>query len=260
MRLLKKSCRSLLALICITALCLYAAGPIYDPLDLPDPPWPDDPPDMFSDPFDPITDLPLPSEFDFPPEDPFDEPFPDFPDFPDPPGLDDPFPDLPSLDSGEQLGYLPWLGNSVAPNFFSKNHAAATNVLTKLTPFPMRLPFHPAPSGVNAARTRRVCSAATATKMIVPESKRSSVAFVETCPYRVTKRVTVGRAPIAVAGTPDGQFALVANSGSASISILDIASATVVATIPLPNFLGAPRAAHQHRHPPRWLPRLRLEP
>src|ERR1039458_6440019 len=67
-------------------------GNQYDPPPLPDPfdiPFPDDPPDLFTDPFDPINDLPDPFDIPFPPEDlpdPFDDPFPvsDLPDLPDP--------------------------------------------------------------------------------------------------------------------------------------------------------------------------------
>jgi YVTN family beta-propeller protein len=174
-------------------------------------------------------------EMDFPPED-FPEP-PDLfpPDFPDPPDLEDPFPDFPSLFPGEDLGY------SASPPSFSLTAASpgkdaiATNTFTKLMPFPMRLPFHPAYSGTSAPKTRRTCTAATATQMIIPESKKNTVAFVNTCPYQTTARVAVGILPVAVAGTPDGQFALVANAGngnsSGTVSVINIASKSVVRTI-----------------------------
>src|ERR1035441_9387338 len=63
----------------------YDPPPLPDPFDLP--PFPDDPPDLFTDPFDPINDLPDPFDIPFPPEDlpPLPDPFAD----PDPPDLPD---------------------------------------------------------------------------------------------------------------------------------------------------------------------------
>jgi YVTN family beta-propeller protein len=49
----------------------------------------------------------------------------------------------------------------------------------------------------------------------------------------VTATVPVGSAPVLVAITPDGAFAYVTNSGSNSVSVINIATNTVTATIPV---------------------------
>jgi YVTN family beta-propeller protein len=218
-------------------------GDQYDPPP-PDMPFPDDPPDVFTDPFDPFSDLPDPIDIPFPPEDPFDpwdDPIP-LPDLP-PPELEDPFPDLPSLmpdpfddipDPPLDLPPLP--GASLA----QLQPGAASNVPTGLMPFPMRLPFHPAYSGVSAAKTVRPCNTASATRLLIAEVNRNTVAFVTTCPYAIAQRVTVGTGPLAVKVTPDGQFAWATNGVSSSISIINMSSKTVVGTIPLPAFNGSP--------------------
>ncbi len=223
----------LVLLMLVPLIVARAGGDFYDPLDIElPPPLPDDPPDIYTDPFD-ISDLPDPIELPFPPEDPVDFPLPDPVDFPDPLDIPDPFPDVPSLYAGANFGY------GVGPvTALDSSRAAASNVLTKLMPFPQRLPFRPAYSGVSAAPTHRVCTADTATKMIVAEPNRNDVAFVDTCPYAITKRLKVGSLPVAVAGTPDEKFALVANAGEGDVSVIDISSRTVVSTIPLPNFNG----------------------
>jgi YVTN family beta-propeller protein len=236
MRFSKKIYFLLIGLVFSTVVWVYAGQPQYvPPPDFPDIPFPLDPPDGFTIPFDPLNDLPDPMEIDFPPEDPFiDLPLPPL-DFPGP-ELEDPFPDLePSLFPGEYLGYSvsPPSGSFLAVSPLPA--AVATNTFTKLMAFPMRLPFHPAYSGTSAAKTRRTCTAATATQMIIPESKRNTVAFVNTCPYQITTRVSVGTRPVAVAGTPDGQFALVSNAGngtfSGTVSVINIASKAVIQTI-----------------------------
>ena len=224
-------------------------GDQYGP-PLPDIPWPDDPPDPFTDPFDPINDLPDPFDIPFPPEDdlpPLPDPFedPDPPDLPDPfdePSLfPDPFDDLP--DPFEDLPPLPLpppeFALPMAPTV-QPQPRIASNVLTGLMPFPMRLPFHPAYSGVSAPKTVRTCNAASATQILIAEANRNTVAFVNTCPYAITQRVTVGSGPIAVKVTPDRQFAWVTNGVSSSISIVSISSKTVVGTIPLPPYNGDP--------------------
>ena len=220
-------------------------GNQYDPPPLPDPfdlPFPDDPPDIFTVPFDPINDLPDPFDIPFPPEDfpdPFDDPIP-LPDLP--PDLPDPF-DEPSLfpDPFDDIPELPLL---LPPLPFAASAAqlqprVASNVLTGLMPFPMRLPFHPAYSGVSAPKTVRTCNTASATQLLIAEANRNTVAFVNTCPYAISQRVTVGTGPLAVKVTPDGQFAWVTNGVSSSISIISLSSKTVVATIPLPAFNGS---------------------
>ena len=225
-------------------------GNQYDPPPLPDPfdiPFPDDPPDLFTDPFDPINDLPDPFDIPFPPEDlpdPFDDPFPvsDLPDLPDPfdePSLfPDPFDDLP--DPFEDLPPLPLPPPEFALPMAQPQPQSASNAVTAFMPFPMRLPFHPAYSGVSAPKTVRTCNAASATQILIAEANRNTVAFMNTCPYAITQRVTVGSGPIAVKVTPDRQFAWVTNGVSSSISIINLSSKTVVGTIPLPPYNGDP--------------------
>ena len=215
-------------------------GDQYGP-PLPDIPWPDDPPDPFTDPFDPINDLPEPFDIPFPPEDPIDLPDP-FEEFP-PPDLPDPF-DEPSLfpDPFDDIPELPLLlpPLPLAASASQLQPRVASNVLTGLMPFPMRLPFHPAYSGVSAPKSVRTCNTASATQLLIAEANRNTVAFVNTCPYAITQRVTVGTGPLAVKVTPDGQFAWVTNGVSSSISIINLSSKTVVGTIPLPAFNGSP--------------------
>ena len=126
-----------------------SGGDQYGP-PLPDIPFADDPPDLFTVPFDP-NDIPEPFDFPFPPEDPFDLPDP-IPEF-SPPDLEDPFPDLPSLvpDPFDDIPDVPFpplpLPGAIPAQLQPR---AASNVLTGLMPFPMRLPFHPAYSGLSA--------------------------------------------------------------------------------------------------------------
>jgi YVTN family beta-propeller protein len=220
-------------------------GKQYDPPPLPDPmdlPFPDDPPDIFIDPFDP-SDLPDPFDIPFPPEDPFDDPPDPFPvpcipmiedPFPEPSLFPDPFDDIPDL----PLPDLPPFP-LVAP-VADLQPRVGSNVVTSLLPYPMRLPFHPAYSGVSAPKTVRTCNATSATTLVIAEPKHNTVLFLATCPYAVIQRVTVGTLPVAVKVTPDGKFAWVANVDSSSISIVSIAGKTVVGTIPLPPFNGSP--------------------
>jgi YVTN family beta-propeller protein len=224
----------LVALVLSLVFCVYAADQYDPPPDLPDLPFPLDPPEIFTDPFDPNNDIPNPFDIPFPPED--DEiplPLPD--DILDPPLFDDPFPDLPSLFPGEQIGYSVAPASGVPLAALPLRNALASNTLTKLMPFPMRLPFHPTYSGKSAPKTRRTCNPATATQMVIPESKRNTVAFVNTCPYQTVARVGVGARPVAVAGTPDGQLALVANAGngttSGTVSVIGIANRVVSRSI-----------------------------
>ena len=217
-----------------------SGGDQYDP-PIPDIPFPDDPPDLFTDPFDPISGLPEPFDIPFPPEDfpdPFDDPFPvpciplvDDP-FDEPSLFPDPFDDIPDL----PLPPLP-LPDPSATQFQPR---AASSVLTGLMPYPIRLPFHPAYSGVSAPKTARTCNSASSSTLLIAEAKHNTVLFLSTCPYAVIQRVTVGATPLAVKVTPDRQFAWVTNGDSSSISIVNISSKTVVATIALPAFNGNP--------------------
>jgi YVTN family beta-propeller protein len=151
---------------------------------------------------------------------------------PDPPEMEDPFPDIPSLFDDMPIGYVaaPVDGpGSIAPA------AGASNVVTKLMPFPMRIPFHPAYSGKNAPKTTRVCDPNNATQLIIPESKKNTVEFSNTCPWTRTATVTVGLHPAGIAATPDGALALVANYGDGtnpgSISMINIATHALAKTL-----------------------------
>src|SRR5271167_3282725 len=133
-------------------------GQPYTPPPFPDDlPFPDDPPPLFDDPFDPINDLPDPFDLPFPPEGDL-PPLPDPWDLPDPPDLPDPFPDEPSLipdpfdelpDPFDDLPPLPPLPSPIA-GMIQAPAVAATTLVSKLMPFPMRIPFHPSYSGKNA--------------------------------------------------------------------------------------------------------------
>jgi YVTN family beta-propeller protein len=226
----------------------FGGGKQYDPPPLPDPqdlPFPDDPPPIFDDPFDPINDLPDPFDIPFPPEDPldpWDDPIP----LPDPPDLDDPF-DEPSLipDPFDDVPDFPVDLPPPTPDLpeaFEPQAASGAPAyhLAGPMPYPMRLPFHPVYSGVSAPKTVPACNAAAATTLLVAESKNNTVLFLGACPNAILQRVSVGNYPVAVRVTPDGQSAWVANADSSTISIISLASKTVVATIPLPQFNGDP--------------------
>jgi YVTN family beta-propeller protein len=241
---LKRAC----AIIC-AALLLFARAsvsqPIYnppppDPFDLP---WPNDPPDPFTDPFDPAG-LPDPIDFPDPWEDPIDPPDFDIPLPPDPWDIPDPFPDVPSLlpDPFDHFSALSGVASSAGPLGASFNARAVTPPVFSLMPFPMRLAFPPAriPNGPTASPTKRTCNALSATLLVVADTNKNTVDFVSTCPWAITNRVPVGTAPVGATFTPDGKTVLVANSGSGSISFVDVASHTVTATLPLPAFNGDP--------------------
>ena len=226
----------------------FGGGTQYDPPPLPDPPFdipfPDDPPDLFTDPFDPINDLPDPFDIPFPPEDPLDqidipipEPPPDFDDpIMEPSLLPDPFDDIPDLPD-IPLPPLPDFPEAFEPKAAG---GASAYLMAGPMPYPMRLPFHPVYSGVSAPKTVPACDAAAANTLLVAESKNNTVLFLGTCPNAILQRVSVGAYPVAVRVTPDGQSAWVANADSSTISILSLTSKTVVATIPLPQFNGYP--------------------
>ena len=56
-------------------------------------------------------------------------------------------------------------------------------------PFPNRLPFHPAYSGVSAKATTQVCDPATASTIMVPEANKNTIAIAGTCPKAVIQRI-----------------------------------------------------------------------
>ena len=61
----------------------------------------------------------------------------------------------------------------------------------------------------------------------------TTVAVIDTATDTVVDEITVGLQPQEVAFTLDGTHAFVVNSGSASVSVIDVASGTAVATVPI---------------------------
>jgi YVTN family beta-propeller protein len=213
---------------------------------IPDPemPLPGDPSDPFSDPFDPINDFPLPDIPDVPPEFPLPDPIIDIPfPLPDLPGMEDPFPDLePSLFPGELIDDFPPPIIPVKTNVLGpRSQAAAINTVTPLIEFPRRIWFSPhVTTAGTGAGTPLNCSAQFQNRLLIPESKKNSVAIMNTCPVGIGGRVPVGKKPISVVVTPDGRSALVANVDDGTISVINLASLTVSQTISLPPLNGFP--------------------
>jgi YVTN family beta-propeller protein len=238
--------RLLLIPLILFTLVGIRAGDQYGPpppnIPFPDLPFPNDPPDPFDDPFNPINDLPLPFDIPFPPDDPFDD-LPDPFDFP-PPDIDDPFPDLPSLvpDPFDDIPDIPFdlppfpPGNSPDTAALDTPRATAANYVAKLMPFPRRILFHPAIVTYSGPRptTRGACDPSNQTVILIAEHKRNTVAFINTCPPAIATRVTVGTHPAAVKATLDGQSALVANTDDGTVSVVNLASRTVTRTISVP--------------------------
>ncbi len=194
--------------------------------DLPDLPDANDPWDI---PFDP-SDLPDPVDFPLPPEDPWDDPFDDLP-LPDPPlDIEDPFPDFPSFSTGEELGYAA---------FSDSGSRGAANQVTRMMQFPARIPFHPGLVVRNPRTSPRPCEASLSNRFVIAEGPKNRVSFLETCPWQVTGRLTVGEYPIAAASVPDSSVGLVANAGngiqSGTISVIDLSLRSVTRTVTLPS-------------------------
>jgi len=219
----------------------------FPPPDIPEPPipLPLDPPDPLTDGFDP-NDLPLPDIPDLPPEIPLPPDPEDDPIFiPDPPQIEDPFPVEPSLFPGDLIDdfppppILPPGNQAQVAGATRPASSPATNVVMSLMPFPRPLLFRPAlldaPSGQG---TPLACDPVNQTRLLVAESKRDSLAFLNTCPLKIVARVPVGTKPVNVVRIPDTSVVLVANSGSASLSVVDTATQKVTTTIPLPPFAG----------------------
>jgi YVTN family beta-propeller protein len=214
------------------------------PFDLPEPemPMPDDPTDPFTMGFDP-NDLPLPDFPDDPPEFPFPDPIIDLPlPLPDYPDEEDPFDFEPSLFPGETLGDWEPPSVPVKTNALGlRPQAVAINTVTPLIEFPRRIWFSPhVTTAGTGAGTPLSCSAQFQNRLLIPESKRNSVAVLNTCPVSRSGRIPVGKKPIAVVATPDGQSALVANVDDATISVINLANMAVSQTISLPPFNGVP--------------------
>jgi YVTN family beta-propeller protein len=232
--------------------CSFAGGDQYDPSDmpettpLPETPYPNDPPDLLSILQGLLSPTPVIYETRMPPEDVIDRANNSI-SVPCVPMVYDPS-DEPSL-YGNPFDIFPivppgvWPSPSPTAARFEPQAAsdtAPTFLLSNPMPFPMRLPFHPAYSGVSAPETVPACNSSTANTVLVAEAAHNTVLFMSTCPYAALQRVSVGAGPVAVALTPDGQSAWVANGDSSNISIISIASMTVVATIPLPQFNSDP--------------------
>jgi YVTN family beta-propeller protein len=247
---MKLATRIFLLLFAIIALTVVRmrGGDQFEPppFDLPEPemPMPDDPTDPFTMGFDP-NDLPLPDYPDDPPEFPFPLNPPDFslplPDYPDD---EDPFPDLePSLFPGELIDDFPPPPVLVKTSVLGPRPqaVAAINTVTPLIEFPRRIWFSPhVTTAGTGAGTPLNCSAQFQNRLLIPESKRNSVAIMNTCPVGIGARVPVGKKPICVATTPDGQSALVANVDDGTISVINLANMAVSQTISLPPFGGVP--------------------
>jgi YVTN family beta-propeller protein len=248
MKLSKRTFLLLCAVIALSMAMRVRGGDQFlpPPPDIPDPemPMPDDPTDPFSDPFDPINDIPLPDIPDFPPEFPLPDPFDDDPfPLPDPPGLEDPFPDLePSLFPSPDFDDFPPLPTPVKTNVLGpKPRAVAINTVTPLIEFPRRIWFSPhVTTAGSGPGTPLNCSAQYQNRLLIPESKRNSVAIMNTCPVGISGRISVGKKPINVVTMPDGQSALVANVDDGTISVINLATRTVSQTITLPPLNGFP--------------------
>jgi YVTN family beta-propeller protein len=74
--------------------------------------------------------------------------------------------------------------------------------------------------------------------LLVPESKVNSVAVLNTCPVSRSGTIPVGKKPIGVVTTPDGQSALVSNVDDGTISVINLKNMAVAQTISLPPFGG----------------------
>ena len=250
MRLSLRVCCLLAALLAFVVVRTHG-GEQYGPPPPPLPPdnFPLDPPDPFTDPFNP-NDFPDPNEIDFPPE------FPDPPDLdelplPDPPNIEDPIPIEPSLFPGLELDDFPPPpiippGPQAQSVGKAERFAAATNVVVPLMPFPRRILFRPTLGSFphSTPPIKLSCDPANQTRLIIPESKRNTVYFMDTCPFALSSRLSVGTKPVYVASTPDRR-ALVANSMDGTISVINLDTRTVTNTVSLPlvnNMMMTPNA------------------
>jgi YVTN family beta-propeller protein len=77
----------------------------------------------------------------------------------------------------------------------------------------------------------RCVSAAAQCTVYVPTHKSNSVAVIDTVLDRVVAIVPVQFQPLAMAITPNGAFAYVANSCDSTVSVINTATNTVVATV-----------------------------
>ena len=64
-----------------------------------------------------------------------------------------------------------------------------------------------------------------------PNSSRSSIGIFDAANLRAPQRtITVGASPMGIGFSADGKTALVANHGDGTVSVLDLATATVTKT------------------------------
>jgi YVTN family beta-propeller protein len=236
MRLSLRVCCLLVALLAFVVVRTHG-GEQYGPPPPPLPPdyFPMDPPDPYTDPFN-QNEFPDPNELDFPPEWP-DPPEDDELPWPDPPNIEDPFPFEPSLFPGSGLDDFP------PPPILPPGHAVgkaqalatAANTVVPLMPFPRRILFRPTLGSFphSTPPLKLSCDPANQTRLIIPESKRNTVYFADTCPFALSSRLSVGTKPVSVKVTPGG-LALVSNSLDGTISVINLAAKTVERTIPLP--------------------------
>jgi YVTN family beta-propeller protein len=89
--------------------------------------------------------------------------------------------------------------------------------------------FEPTPNLSTAAAT--ASPVAYVTHNGVPSASGNTVSVIATATNTVVATVTVGSGPQAVALTPNGAFAYVANEGSDDVSVIATATNTVVATV-----------------------------
>ncbi len=250
---MKFSKRAFVLLLVMAVLsAVRMRGDQYSPLPpdmpaIPDPgmPFSNDPEDPFCNPFGPMT-TPIADLPDLPPEILMPDGPPDGPiEFPDPPANDDPWILNPSLYSSpvfDDFGPLgpippPPTTNGLGP----RPQAVAINTVTPMMEFPRRIWFSPHVSTAGTPPgTGLNCSAQFQNRLLIPESKVNSVAVINTCPVERSGRIPVGKRPIAVVTTPDGQSALVANVDDATISVINLRNMAVAQTISLPPFGGVP--------------------
>ena len=205
-------------------------------------PMPDDPSDPSTMGFDP-NDLPLPDFPDDPPEFPLPPDPPDLPlPLPDYPDEEDPFDFEPSLFPGELIDDFPPPPVLVKTNVLGpRPQAVAINTVTPLMEFPRRIWFSPhVTTAGTGAGTPLNCSAQFQNRLLIPESKRNSVAILNTCPVGISGRIAVGKKPISVVTMPDGQSALVANVDDATVSVINLTNMAVSQTISLSPLNGVP--------------------
>src|SRR5258708_804662 len=86
------------------------------------------------------------------------------------------------------------------------------------------LPFNPGPIALNAEGTRA---------WILPDDDSQTAVPVDLLYKDVGRAVTVGLGPLAIALTPDGQRAYVANQTSGTVSVIDTGLGSVIGTIPV---------------------------